>query len=141
MSLCILLFVFFFFFFKQKTAYEIYQCDWSSDVCSSDLNDGLAHPFGFPAMPSERNRNRRAYNPAFMRSNISRLPGLQRNTVGISDMRGDGPKCPSSSSSCPPPPPGQCASKSPESAVIPAQAEIQWQRDRMHGTGFPPARE
>ena len=26
------------FFFKQKTAYEIYQCDWSSDVCSSDLN-------------------------------------------------------------------------------------------------------
>ena len=29
-----------FFFFKQKTAYEIYQCDWSSDVCSSDL-DGV----------------------------------------------------------------------------------------------------
>src|ERR1044072_322456 len=26
-----------FFFFTQKTAYEIYQCDWSSDVCSSDL--------------------------------------------------------------------------------------------------------
>src|ERR1044072_4353969 len=25
------------FFFKQRTAYEIYQCDWSSDVCSSDL--------------------------------------------------------------------------------------------------------
>ena len=31
----------FFFFFKQKTAYEIYQCDWSSDVCSSDLNDKI----------------------------------------------------------------------------------------------------
>ena len=31
-------FVFFFiFFFKQKTAYEIKECDWSSDVCSSDL--------------------------------------------------------------------------------------------------------
>ena len=30
-------FLFLFFFFKQKTAYEIYQCDWSSDVCSSDL--------------------------------------------------------------------------------------------------------
>src|SRR5881275_911528 len=28
---------FFFFFFKQKTAYEIVPCDWSSDVCSSDL--------------------------------------------------------------------------------------------------------
>ena len=26
------------FFFKQKTAYEIGTGDWSSDVCSSDLN-------------------------------------------------------------------------------------------------------
>src|SRR5881296_4164770 len=26
-----------FFFFKQKTAYEMLLCDWSSDVCSSDL--------------------------------------------------------------------------------------------------------
>ena len=25
------------FFFKQKPAYEIVDCDWSSDVCSSDL--------------------------------------------------------------------------------------------------------
>ena len=25
------------FFFRQKTAYEIRNCDWSSDVCSSDL--------------------------------------------------------------------------------------------------------
>src|SRR5213083_3333396 len=31
------MFVFFFFFFKQKTAYEITASDWSSDVCSSDL--------------------------------------------------------------------------------------------------------
>src|SRR5213080_5343876 len=30
-------FFIFFFFFKQKTAYEIPLCDWSSDVCSSDL--------------------------------------------------------------------------------------------------------
>src|SRR3546814_5991936 len=28
-----------FFFFKQKTAYEMRISDWSSDVCSSDLND------------------------------------------------------------------------------------------------------
>ena len=34
-----------FFFFKQKTAYEIYQCDWSSDVCSSDLKLYIV-PFG-----------------------------------------------------------------------------------------------
>src|SRR3546814_4059184 len=26
-----------FFFFKQNTAYEMRICDWSSDVCSSDL--------------------------------------------------------------------------------------------------------
>src|SRR5213080_2741209 len=27
-----------FFFFKQKPAYELPLCDWSSDVCSSDLD-------------------------------------------------------------------------------------------------------
>src|SRR3546814_2466264 len=32
---CCLFFVFF--FFKQKTAYEMRISDWSSDVCSSDL--------------------------------------------------------------------------------------------------------
>ena len=32
-------FIVYFFFFKQKTAYEIVSRDWSSDVCSSDLND------------------------------------------------------------------------------------------------------
>ena len=38
--LSFLFFMFFvlFFFFKQKTAYEIKECDWSSDVCSSDLS-------------------------------------------------------------------------------------------------------
>src|SRR3546814_15185282 len=30
----------FFFFFKQKTAYEMRISDWSSDVCSSDLQGG-----------------------------------------------------------------------------------------------------
>src|SRR3546814_4319838 len=29
------------FFFKQKTAYEVRISDWSSDVCSSDLFEGL----------------------------------------------------------------------------------------------------
>ena len=36
--LCISVGVILFFFFKQKTAYEILTCDWSSDVCSSDLS-------------------------------------------------------------------------------------------------------
>ena len=41
-----------FFFFKQKTAYEIYQCDWSSDVCSSDLSVGPSRLTGAPATQS-----------------------------------------------------------------------------------------
>src|SRR3546814_19344106 len=30
-----------FFFFKQKTAYEMRISDWSSDVCSSDIDGGV----------------------------------------------------------------------------------------------------
>ena len=37
LCLCSKMCDFVFFFFKQKTAYEILTCDWSSDVCSSDL--------------------------------------------------------------------------------------------------------
>src|SRR3546814_6130059 len=37
-----------FFFFKQKTAYEMRISDWSSDVCSSDLNAGTALPVRNP---------------------------------------------------------------------------------------------
>src|SRR3546814_9884201 len=36
--------VLYFFFFKQKTAYEMRISDWSSDVCSSDLQ--AAKPAG-----------------------------------------------------------------------------------------------
>src|SRR3546814_2802225 len=32
-----IVYMFVFFFFKQKTAYEVRISDWSSDVCSSDL--------------------------------------------------------------------------------------------------------
>src|SRR3546814_528552 len=42
-SMCVIMFCyvllgFVFFFFKQKTAYEMRISDWSSDVCSSDLD-------------------------------------------------------------------------------------------------------
>src|SRR3546814_10328626 len=46
--ICVMMFLFaqsFLFFFKQKTAYEMRISDWSSDVCSSDLEavrDGKA---------------------------------------------------------------------------------------------------
>src|SRR3546814_17983004 len=42
MFICICFFVFF--FFKQKTAYEMRISDWSSDVCSSDLERGNIDP-------------------------------------------------------------------------------------------------
>src|SRR3546814_1522714 len=32
-------YIWFFFLFKQKTAYEMLISDWSSDVCSSDLDE------------------------------------------------------------------------------------------------------
>src|SRR3546814_6943111 len=38
--------MFFFFFFKQKTAYEMRISDWSSDVCSSDLDGEFVGAFG-----------------------------------------------------------------------------------------------
>src|SRR3546814_20764465 len=39
-----------FFFFKQKTAYEMRISDWSSDVCSSDLQVIAHRPFDIIAV-------------------------------------------------------------------------------------------
>src|SRR3546814_5457919 len=51
-ALCAFLLFTDFFFFKQKTAYEMRISDWSSDVCSSDLERRLcpAEPpaYGWP---------------------------------------------------------------------------------------------
>src|SRR3546814_1827005 len=57
----VLIYLLFFFFFKQKTAYEMRISDWSSDVCSSDLemldftqlelgNDFAAQSMAIPAL-------------------------------------------------------------------------------------------
>src|SRR3546814_607839 len=43
------IFFIFFFFFKQKTAYELRISDWSSDVCSSDLDRLLPQFLAFQA--------------------------------------------------------------------------------------------
>src|SRR3546814_6688041 len=53
---CYFLLILFFFFFKQKTAYEMRISDWSSDVCSSDLQgathmaEGYARSTGKPGV-------------------------------------------------------------------------------------------
>src|SRR3546814_9640508 len=51
------------FFFKQKTAYEMRISDWSSDVCSSDLDAGgraaadhADHPGPVHAVPDRPSR-------------------------------------------------------------------------------------
>src|SRR3546814_13700335 len=50
-----------FFFFKQKTAYEMRISDWSSDVCSSDLNHKAG---GFVDSLSRAWRDRPPHPPA-----------------------------------------------------------------------------
>src|SRR3546814_2695682 len=48
-------FCLFVFFFKQKTAYEMRISDWSSDVCSSDLERGAAPGLGLhPDAPAHQ---------------------------------------------------------------------------------------
>src|SRR2546427_9102753 len=42
-SLCLMFFFFFFFFFSSRRRHTRFDCDWSSDVCSSDLHQRLAH--------------------------------------------------------------------------------------------------
>src|SRR3546814_158256 len=44
------LFVGFFFFFKQKTPYDVRISDWSSDVCSSDLDLPVLEEAGIPSI-------------------------------------------------------------------------------------------
>src|SRR3546814_6046729 len=52
-SSCLLLCVYVF-FFKQKTAYGMRISDWSSDVCSSDLQDeSLGAKFDYVEIPAD----------------------------------------------------------------------------------------
>src|SRR3546814_14872857 len=44
------------FFFKQKTAYEMRSSDWSSDVCSSDLEGAAGRRSGHGVGPYPRGR-------------------------------------------------------------------------------------
>src|SRR3546814_13031091 len=52
----------FFFFFKQKTAYEMRISDWSSDVCSSDLQINGQENSG--QQPEEHKARRRVVSPS-----------------------------------------------------------------------------
>src|SRR3546814_3320360 len=62
--------LFLFFFFKQKTAYEMRISDWSSDVCSSDLNSG---PGGNDLAPA---RDWLALADAFYAASVESTPAI-----------------------------------------------------------------
>src|SRR3546814_4020031 len=73
-----------FFFFKQKTAYEMRIIDWSSDVCSSDLN--IVHR----RMPTNKCRLRRyEYQPQNRSCVVSvpTLPHQRFDTISHGDRK------------------------------------------------------
>ena len=72
------------FFFKQKTAYEMCPCDWSSDVCSSDLGGGggggISGYDGTPCKSPTGARNRSGIDSGYVTPTAirpARLFGLQ----------------------------------------------------------------
>src|SRR3546814_5596934 len=74
---------FFFFFFKQKTAYELRISDWSSDVCSSDL-DGSSTGAADPASPRSAAGNGRPSGARrFLASDTSTKPPLAPGTAPL----------------------------------------------------------
>src|SRR3546814_14560222 len=71
-------FSFFFFFFKQKTAYEMRISDWSSDVCSSDLEQIVIQPRIYEASLSTLMRLLRGFdNDDFHIMLFGHNPGLR----------------------------------------------------------------
>src|SRR3546814_6739333 len=93
------MFVDLFFFFKQKTAYEMRISDWSSDVCSSDLEqvtlDAIVAAFGVDRGDRHRGFVVRHQNalPAAVRSarilgpavDAAPRPEINRHIVGRRD--------------------------------------------------------
>src|SRR3546814_4689668 len=72
------MFVVTFFFFKQKTAYEMRISDWSSDVCSSDLEIAFSQCI---------NKLRRVITPV-VTGTIICLMGLSLIKVAMTDIAG-----------------------------------------------------
>src|SRR3546814_12809557 len=90
---CLLDVLILFFFFKQKTAYEMRISDWSSDVCSSDLQGlDLRAPGHAGAAPHRRfgvfdRRQRPPLRPSGLRggtalTQLVQLHGLVRTVQG-----------------------------------------------------------
>src|SRR3546814_10461689 len=82
----------FLFFFKQKTAYEMRISDWSSDVCSSDLNWGprsRSRPSACPSMASPRLRGLRPRMPT---ATPAKSPRQELKNCSPAPSRATGPR-------------------------------------------------
>src|SRR3546814_12807899 len=82
------------FFFKQKTAYELRISDWSSDVCSSDLEDGrrpdgALEPVEGVGHEIRPDRRPDAVSERRDASGAGRAEGMERRAVGVVDGVGD----------------------------------------------------
>src|SRR3546814_3693693 len=73
-----------FFFFKQKTAYEMRISDWSSDVCSSDLQ---GRPRGSPP-PPRMDQSPRCDKSVEWNEFPVAVPGAGRRPFLPADLRG-----------------------------------------------------
>src|SRR3546814_19205602 len=97
LRLCVFLF---FFFFKQKTAYEMRISDWSSDVCSSDLQPPGASHSGPGAMrPAQRSCRARRTGPELARyhpllNSSARVQRVQWFVTAIFHLRRLKSSCP-----------------------------------------------
>src|SRR3546814_17419979 len=75
---------FFFFFFKQKTAYEMRISDWSSDVCSSDLEITPLHRCSREAFAGPADGSSRCFPPQRSRP---AMPRRRPADTGAASMR------------------------------------------------------
>src|SRR3546814_9426017 len=78
--------IFYFFFFKQKTAYDMRISDWSSDVCSSDLDS---------AVPGwlKVDRGRRAHRRRSLHIAVHQPLGARKAVLERSEERRVGKEC------------------------------------------------
>src|SRR3546814_2914156 len=85
---CVFLLLVFFFFFKQKTAYEMRISDWSSDVCSSDLQ-----PRGIAVQSPDGCERRRAQLETRRQQIVNECAGVARRARIRSEERRVGKEC------------------------------------------------
>src|SRR6267143_5796801 len=75
---------FFFFFFSSRRRHTRWNCDWSSDVCSSDLAEGhgdqgaLPHPAGELVRVASSVRVREPDAAEQLEGHRARLPAVER---------------------------------------------------------------